>query len=332
MRPLVVLGDSLLDADLTGRAERLAPDAPAPVLDDLAERSRPGGAGLAALLAAQSGRETVLVTAYGDDAAGDHLASLLREHLTVVRVPGGGSTPVKRRVRSRGHTLLRLDSGGRPGPLGDPDDDLVALLRDASGVLVSDYGRGIAAQPAVRRALGACGRVPVVWDPHPRGAAAVPGARLLTPNDTELDALQPGSQPAAAAFPGERGDQARGLAAAWAADAVAVTLGERGALLVTRDGVPSFHPAGSVAATDTCGAGDRFAATALVRLAGGALTSEAVADAVSEAAAFVAAGGAGAVGSDGEWSPTELPADPPERPRGLVATGGCFDLLHSGDV
>jgi len=32
--PLVVVGDALLDRDLDGQAERLAPDAPVPVVDD----------------------------------------------------------------------------------------------------------------------------------------------------------------------------------------------------------------------------------------------------------------------------------------------------------
>jgi GNAT superfamily N-acetyltransferase len=48
--PLVVVGDALLDVDLVGRAGRLMPDAPAPVLVELEERPRPGGAGLAAAL------------------------------------------------------------------------------------------------------------------------------------------------------------------------------------------------------------------------------------------------------------------------------------------
>ncbi|CAA9223059.1 MAG: ADP-heptose synthase / D-glycero-beta-D-manno-heptose 7-phosphate kinase, partial [uncultured Corynebacteriales bacterium] len=66
-RPLVVVGDALLDRDLTGRADRLSPDAPVPVVSGLAEVDRPGGAALAALLA---GPGTVLVTALGDDPAG----------------------------------------------------------------------------------------------------------------------------------------------------------------------------------------------------------------------------------------------------------------------
>ena len=91
MRPIVVVGDSLLDVDLTGRASRLVPDAPAPVLEDLVEQARPGGAALAAELAARGGRDVVLVTAWSDDAAGERLVSLLSPNLTLVRVPGGAT-------------------------------------------------------------------------------------------------------------------------------------------------------------------------------------------------------------------------------------------------
>ncbi|MBV9382745.1 MAG: cytidyltransferase, partial [Streptosporangiaceae bacterium] len=42
--PLVIVGDALLDQDVDGRAERLSPDAPVPVVEDAAGRTRPGGA------------------------------------------------------------------------------------------------------------------------------------------------------------------------------------------------------------------------------------------------------------------------------------------------
>jgi rfaE bifunctional protein nucleotidyltransferase chain/domain len=114
-----------------------------------------------------------------------------------------------------------------------------------------------------------------------------------------------------------------------------VTLGARGALLVGGAGAPLAVPA-PAAAGDPCGAGDRFAATAAARLARGALPSEAVRAAVLEASAFVAAGGASAA----VVRPVVAPAtDALELCEGVraaggtvVATGGCFDLLHAGHV
>ncbi|MGW2546746.1 SIS domain-containing protein, partial [Kitasatospora sp. NPDC001574] len=50
-RRLVVVGDVLLDRDITGTADRLSPEAPVPVVADARSTERPGGAGLAALLA-----------------------------------------------------------------------------------------------------------------------------------------------------------------------------------------------------------------------------------------------------------------------------------------
>src|SRR5690606_41839067 len=54
-------------------------------------------------------------------------------------------------------------------------------------------------------------------------------------------------------------------------------------------------PAGPGHRGDTCGAGDRFAATAAGLLADGALVGEAVERAVAAATGFVGAGGAGAL-------------------------------------
>lgn len=76
--PLVVVGDLLLDLDLDGEVHRLCPDAPAPVVERLIQRARPGGAGLAALLArGDEGPGVTLVTAVGRDDPGRRVRALL---------------------------------------------------------------------------------------------------------------------------------------------------------------------------------------------------------------------------------------------------------------
>jgi D-beta-D-heptose 7-phosphate kinase / D-beta-D-heptose 1-phosphate adenosyltransferase len=59
---LCVVGDALLDVDWNGTVDRVCRDAPAPVLETPVERARPGGAALAAVLAAASGARVTLVT------------------------------------------------------------------------------------------------------------------------------------------------------------------------------------------------------------------------------------------------------------------------------
>jgi D-beta-D-heptose 7-phosphate kinase/D-beta-D-heptose 1-phosphate adenosyltransferase len=330
MTRVVVVGDALLDRDLDGRAERLAPDAPVPVVDEIVERPRPGGAGLAAVLAARAGAHVTLVCALGGDDAGRSLAALVAEAgVRVCDLGAPGATPEKVRVRAGGRALVRLDAGGDGGS-GPLTPDAAGALAAADAVLVSDYGRGVPAEPSVRTALAALS-APIVWDPHPRGPEPIRGVVLATPNESEARPADPSLAAVEAA--------GRALAARWRAVNVCVTRGPRGALLVAGDGPALAVPAPRVGAADPCGAGDSFAATAAVRLAAGALPSEAVRAAVAAAAAFVAAGGAAGVAPDGpapEPPAGEAAAELAARARAeggtVVATGGCFDLLHAGHV
>ncbi|MEU1850608.1 D-glycero-beta-D-manno-heptose 1-phosphate adenylyltransferase [Streptomyces sp. NPDC019990] len=329
--PLVVVGDALLDRDLTGRAERLAPDAPVPVVDDCGERIRPGGAALAAYLAARDGRDVTLVAGVGDDPASQALRRLLEPWLTLVPLPLTGPLSEKTRILAQNRPVVRLDRGA--GRTREATDTAREAVRTAPAVLVSDYGRGTV--DALRDALAA--RPPLVWDPHPRGGTPVPGTRLVTPAEKEAHTLAPRDGTPrrdlhAAAH------SAAALVAHWRVAAVAVTLGARGALLSYGDH-PLLVPAPAAHHGDSCGAGDRFAATAAGLLADGVLVAAAVEGAVASASGFVAAGGASAV-PDADDAPPPPPGDDPHalaaRIRAahgtVVAAGGCFDLLHAGHV
>ncbi|WP_206785597.1 PfkB family carbohydrate kinase [Amycolatopsis sp. MtRt-6] len=338
MKPLVVLGDTLLDVDAEGTAERLCPEAPVPVVDLTARRRRPGGAGLAALLAARSAAEVVLVTPLGDDEGGHALTGLLEPDVTVLPLPLRGATVCKTRVRAGGQSLLRLDSGDGTATTDPLPARVRDVLADAGAILVADYGRGLTRNPDVRRLLRELAeRIPVVWDPHPRGAQPVPGTRLVTPNLAEARAVLAGHD--------EPAELAKLLRGHWHADAVAVTVGSRGAVLADGLGettvpIPAAARTPGHPAPDTCGAGDRFAAAATAALLGGADTTEAVVTAVEAAARFVATGGATALATNDGPVPDPQPATDAfglaERIREtggrLIATGGCFDLLHPGHV
>ena len=292
---------------------------------------RPGGAALAAALATDLGVEVTLVAPVPDDAGGTRLRALLDDAgVRLCALPVAGPMPEKIRIRAGGHMLMRVDQAGAPAPVPEKlGREAAAVLRAATGVLVSDYGRGVTAVPELRRVLGETAkRRPVVWDPHPRGGAPVPGVRLATPNEAEL-AHQVPPEPGTGRLAGVAQRAAR-LCGTWQAQAVAVTLGADGALVVQGTAAPLVVPAPPVHGGDPCGAGDRFAAAVS-------------AQAVVAASAYVGAGGAAA------WQPGG-PGRPPERAaiglaaahavaratrlRGgtVVATGGCFDLLHVGHL
>ncbi|XVV09452.1 PfkB family carbohydrate kinase [Actinoplanes sp. CA-131856] len=340
---LVIVGDTLLDKDVEGSVDRIAPDAPAPVLDERQVSDRPGGAGLAALLAARQGHDVALVTALADDEGGARLSQLLTEAgVRVYALPLPGATPEKVRLKAGGQVLLRLDRGGAPKEPGEAPAAALDVLASAAAILVSDYGRGMARHPAIRRALGEV-RAPIVWDPHPNGPAPVPNTRLVTPNASEVRRMSGDAGGGSTLTVAQRGGHH--LRQLWRAGAVVVTCGGDGAVLCHSGPTPLVVPAPSVSDGDTCGAGDRFAATAARALAAGALVSEAVQEAVAAASSYVAGGGVTAALAP---PPTPEKAEIPERvgaaeagkliaevrERGgtVVATGGCFDLLHIGHL
>jgi len=303
---VVVVGDALLDIDVDGEVRRNSPDAGVPVLEVTEEVARPGGAGLAAALLTAHG-PVRLVTALADDDHGARLRVLLARGVDVLAGPATGGTVVKCRWHEDGKPLLRTDRGeGRPGP-GFAAAGFVAAvgraLTGAGAVLVSDYGRGVAAHPVVRAALAdaVAAGVPVVWDPHPNGPDPVPGVAVTTPNLVEACRAAghaPDGEPlAAAAAAGAE------LLGRWSCAAVAVTVSEQGAVLSRPDRPAVVVPAPQVRDGDPCGAGDAFAGALARGLLDGSALGAAATAATRTAAEFVGRGGAGTVGwNGGAWT------------------------------
>ncbi|HZU48636.1 MAG TPA: PfkB family carbohydrate kinase [Mycobacterium sp.] len=345
MKPLVIIGDSILDIDVEGSASRLSPEAPVPVVEPERIWQRPGGAGLAAVLAARVHPEVVLVTATAADPTGRTLAGLFAADypgIRVVGIPLSGSTATKIRIRAGGQSVVRVDHGDGYAANDAIPPEVAAVLQEATAICVADYGRGVAAHPQLRAMIkAAAASLPVVWDPHPRGPKPIRGCTLVTPNQAEAKQFSTRT-----CSPGQL---AGALRVQWGARAVSVTLGARGAMFADRRHA-GHHivPPDTVGSgrSDTCGAGDRFAVAAATALADGADPLAAATAAVDAASRFVAAGGAAGVSSVMPMPDLSAPtgavtgmdavlalAERVRRRGGtVVATGGCFDLLHTGHV
>lgn len=345
--PIVIVGETLLDIDVDGTVERICPDAPAPVLAEVERRVRPGGAALAALLVRRAtDAPVILLSTVGDDPAGEQVRALLRDGgVDLIDLTGSTTTPQKIRMRAEHHTLVRLDRGDGPAAI-DPQlpEPAAEALSGSDAVLVADYGLGLLGRPELRQALQQS-NAPIVWDPHPRSGPPIPGITVLTPNEAELDGFiaRHGTDDTASDDPargplGRTADAARRLCRHWQAKSAVVTRGADGVLLVRGDDAPVAVPAARRSDGDTCGAGDAFAAALTVDLAEGRLLVDALETAVRAAADHVER-------NDRTWRhhretpgpETPAPAERPDRPvsdrrQRLVATGGCFDLLHAGHV
>jgi rfaE bifunctional protein nucleotidyltransferase chain/domain/rfaE bifunctional protein kinase chain/domain len=329
---LVIVGDTLLDVDLSGSADKLCPDDPAPVLTQMAESARPGGAGLAALLAARTG-PVVLITALGADEHAERLRSMLEPRVELIDL-GADHTVIKTRVRSGGRTLLRMDRVERSGfPIHTGHTRVRDAVEAAPAILVSDYGYGLTSNPAIRAHL--VNRT-VVWDPHPRGAPPVAGVTTVTPNADEAEQMAqiPGNDLSSAIR------QATHLCRQWQAASVCITRGREGALTCSEHGNPVVVPTQRTIQADTCGAGDAFAVGLTSALAQGSGLVGAVEGGVGSAGTFLAAGGVSSLFTEQSVAPQRSDPQSAEevvaRVRAangtIVMAGGCFDLLHAGHV
>jgi D-beta-D-heptose 7-phosphate kinase/D-beta-D-heptose 1-phosphate adenosyltransferase len=306
---------------------------------------------------AEDGWPVTLVTVLGDDDAGRQLES----HLAGVRLvsgPSGHASPVKTRVRAGSHPVVRFDQGCGKAPVPDASPAMLRAVEQAGVIIVADYGRGLAANPQLRDLLARLAdSVPIIWDPHPSGPDPVPGVAVVTPNLAEASKAagayanpqDPRTQDTATQDPAVQAG--RILMGQWQSRALLVTKGEQGAVLL-QQGSDSAQavPAPRVEAGDPCGAGDRLAASLAVHLLAGRELGEAARLAVHDAADFLASGGVSALPDPA--GPTAAAPKPRNQAAGrlrtseplllaravrdnggtVVATGGCFDLLHAGHV
>ena len=279
-----VVGDTFLEVELAGHAERLCPDAPAPIVDVDSRQERAAGAGLVAAFLAGMGHDVELVTALSDDDGAARLSALLGP----VRLRAGdlrAPTPVTTRITAGGHCVARVDEGcGHPSfPV--PPPDLASAFGSADAIVVADCGRRFVSVPIVRAGLEvAARRVPLVWDPQLGGESPTPGAAAVTPSLPELLAMSGREvrELEAIAVAAER------LRQRWAARSMIVRLGARGVLVCTPDGDTQLQSSSEETCRDGHGGEpERFAASLAAALARREPLRGAVAGAIAAGSASI---------------------------------------------
>lgn len=355
-RAVLVIGDAMLDAYLAGSTNRLAPEAPVPIVDIAEERLVPGGAANTAANLALLGAKTSLLAVTGDDDE----ARILHNHLRRLRVDvapafavPGRRTIVKRRVLAESHMLLRLDEGST----GDLDAEteatvirrLKALWPRVGSVIVSDYGYGVLT-PSVVAAIGemqaAQPRVLVVDSKH-LTAYRHAGVTAVKPNYDMAMRLLGIETAADSRSRVERvADSGEHILTMTGAQIAAVTLDTEGALVFERGCPPYRTYAQSAPRSNTAGAGDTFIAALALALASGADTPSAAEIASAASAVVVAEEGTTLCATDdlrdafagrakclpaGDRLASRVAAYRAAGKR-VVFTNGCFDILHRGHV
>ena len=264
---VVVAGDVMLDRYLFGSTGRISPEAPVPVVHVHETDDRPGGAANVAVNLAALGVSTSLVGVVGKDAAAASLAAIMSDRGIQCRFAEAADRPTitKTRVQSRGQQLIRLDEEKAQAMPGDAMVDALSKTPEGAGaVVLSDYGKG--ALSDVRAMIAACRNagVPVLVDPKGTDFEKYRGASLITPNQSEFEAVAgPSSSDE------ELVERARSMMDSLQLDALLVTRSEKGMLLVESGAEPLFLSTQAREVFDVTGAGDTVIASLAAALASG---------------------------------------------------------------
>jgi len=285
-KTIVLLGDFVADEFRYGEISRVSREAPVLILKHRETQLLPGGGANAAANLASLGARVLPVAAVGEDAAGEALIQYFRRaHVEVsgiVRVKGRGTPTKTRFLAGWAHTVaqqvLRVDyepQGAPPESLLEKlEKRLMASMRHADGLAISDYGFGVATPQLIHRAVTKRKKIPVTLDArYHLHRYANCGITAATPNEPELEAQH------GVAIGTNREELARAGQATLSTmklESLLVTRGRHGAALFeSQEGFTLIPIHGSDQAVDVTGAGDTVLAAYTLALACGARPLEA---------------------------------------------------------
>lgn len=280
-RRIVVLGDVMLDEFVWGDVTRISPEAPVPVVDIRRESVHLGGAANVLANVVALGAGACVVGVVGDDAAGKRLRAGLKEASPsqsddYLITDAGRPSTTKTRIIAHNQLVVRADREQRSPVNGNTErrilDSLQDALQQADAFVVSDYDKGVVTPHILAEILPAAyARVPVLIDPKIRNFAHYRPASLITPNHHEalrLTNLEADSDDGLH-------QAARVIRQRLGCDAVLITRGDRGIMLLEGDQAPVFVATAAREVYDVTGAGDTVIATLAAALAAGATMLEA---------------------------------------------------------
>jgi D-beta-D-heptose 7-phosphate kinase/D-beta-D-heptose 1-phosphate adenosyltransferase len=351
---ILVIGDFMVDAYFKGSCNRLAPEAPVPVVDIMDKSYCLGGAANVAANLKALGAGVLFCTVTGQDQnakKGQEL--LINAELSskwLVKDPAR-ATLIKTRITTPAQAMLRYDEGTATPLSPETEGRLLENIRKAyqqcDAVLIADYNKGIIS-PAVIDCL-------IELKKKQEKLIAVDAKRL-----SDFAALQPSlvkpnyeETIKMLSLPFQSSDRilqlknaGQEIYACTKATVTAVTLDQAGSLIFHGAEFICHTPAPLVPNHQVSGAGDTYISAALLSMISGA-SLQRMAELGTAAAAIAVEKEQTALCYNEELRVSQGPAEKyisgssflksrcswyKSQGKRIVFTNGCFDILHSGHV
>jgi D-beta-D-heptose 7-phosphate kinase/D-beta-D-heptose 1-phosphate adenosyltransferase len=270
---ILVVGDIIVDEFVMGDVSRISPEAPVPVVHvEHIERRLGGSANVVRNLHAVEA-PSAMFGLIGDDEPGrwvlEQLGEMDSDAAGVLIKKNSRPTAIKTRVIARHQQVVRYDrewiqpaaEASRKAVVGN----VLARLKDADAVILSDYGKGVLAPETMSELMPLLTGHIVCIDPKPVHTISYRGATAITPNLMEAAAM---SGMESINEDGHAEQMARRLHEQLQLKYVLITRSEKGMTLF--DGSTCHHiPTAARDVFDVTGAGDTVIAVFTACLARG---------------------------------------------------------------
>lgn len=198
-KKILVIGDIGVDSYLTGKVERISPEAPVPVLHVQKEHLKLGLAANVAENIQALGSEALCVGVVGTDLAGEELHKLFNQSGTpthcLVKDPLRKTT-LKTRVVAQNQQLIRIDQETTEPVSRYTEERILNQIRSnidrVDALILEDYAKGMLSHRLCKAILGLAKEHQkiIAVDPNLKAPASYYiGATLLTPNTSEAEKL-----------------------------------------------------------------------------------------------------------------------------------------------
>jgi D-beta-D-heptose 7-phosphate kinase/D-beta-D-heptose 1-phosphate adenosyltransferase len=188
---VLVLGDFLIDHYVEGVVERISPEAPVPILKQIEEFYKPGGAANVAVNCRALGATVHLISVVGFFSDEHFYDKMLKKYdldgFNLIHDTTKEAI-VKTRFTSNGHHILRLDKE-KITPLSSAIKELVlkrvkALIQNIDVIVFSDYAKGFFDPTLIQQIvhMANSNEVKVLVDPKGGNFSKYQGCFLVKPN------------------------------------------------------------------------------------------------------------------------------------------------------
>lgn len=201
-KTVLVAGDLVLDRYTFGKARRISPEAPVPIVLVEREEQRPGGSGNVVLNLLAMGMKAICLGRVGDDAPGRELVHSLKAEgadTSALFVEKNYHTPHKTRVIASSQQIVRIDHEPSNALSSQIEDQVInaipRLVAACDLVAISDYAKGFLSKNVLLTLIAAAKKrgVPVISDPKGNDFTRYEGSTILKPNLSEAFAAVPSS-------------------------------------------------------------------------------------------------------------------------------------------